>query len=256
MLSSQSQIKDRFSNAAQQYSQHAKVQLRAAEYLFDRLNNGDGKVRLLRNNLLDLGCGPHQNHSSLRKLARCYVGMDLSTDMLRQGAKEAQGVCADMDSLPLLDKSISFIFSNFAIQWSKDPQRLFQELYRVCEEQGKVLLSTVLDGSLKEINLAWQGVDNCSHVNSFKSLQEIEWFAKQAGFQLNWSTQRRLCDNYQTALDALKSVKNIGANNVLSSKRRQGLLSKSAYKRLIDSYPSGANGFDVTYEVGFMELVR
>ncbi|PAY02902.1 dethiobiotin synthase [Pseudoalteromonas sp. HM-SA03] len=245
-----------FSKAAQSYSQHANVQKQAADILFSRLtqqNSELGAVRMFPR-LLDLGCGPHENFHRLNAFTNHYVGADLSLAMLASAENTTNSVCCDMDKLAIQSNCIDLVFSNFAIQWSNSPQALFAQLYEVLKKEGRVLLSSVLDGSLNEIDSAWRAIDQCGHINSFYSLSALKSLALQAGFAVTWAEEALLIDSYDTPLKALRSVKNIGANDVKTTSRRQGLLGKSAYAQLLSNYPESENGFDVSYQVGFLEL--
>ena len=242
-----------FSKAASDYANCARVQKRAAEILLSRLHNSAAVLRAYPR-LVDLGCGPHQNHSALVPFCSQYVGLDLSLTMLQQGSQAS--VCCDMDQLPLQSQSVDLIFSNFAIQWSASSKGLLKQMHQALRTQGKVLISTVLSGSLNEIATAWQGVDQCHHVNQFLTLDELIADAKNAGFTINWQQQQTLVDSYPTALAAVRSVKNIGGNDVRGNNKRQGLLGKAGYTKLLASYPRSNSGFDVSYEVGFLELSK
>ncbi|BBN81566.1 biotin synthesis protein BioC [Pseudoalteromonas sp. A25] len=254
MSLSHSQVKqhtaERFSKAAKQYQQHAKVQQQAASRLFSLLKSD-------YNCLLDLGAGPLLHHEHLQKCASSVLHIDLSHGMLRQGPSNTWRVCADMDKLPLQSDSISGIFSNFAIQWSDAPAQLFKELARVSRPRAHVVLSSVLDGSLKEIAQAWKALDGQCHINQFLTLEQLEWFARDAGFTIKQSQQVCLKDSFASAKDALKSVKNIGANQLQNQNTKQsGLMGKRRYESLLASYPLEHQQAVVSYEVAIMELIK
>ncbi|NOU49075.1 methyltransferase domain-containing protein [Pseudoalteromonas sp. JBTF-M23] len=241
---------ERFSKAAKQYQQHARVQQQAASRLFALLKND-------YDCLLDLGAGPLLHHEYLANCASNVLSIDLSQGMLSQGPEDTWRVCADMDNLPLQSASISAIFSNFAIQWSESPAQLFKELARVCKPNAHVVLSSVLDGSLKEIAYAWQVLDDRCHINQFLTLQQLELFAKQAGFEIKRAQQVCLKDCFSSAKDAFKSVKSIGANQLQNqSTQYAGLMGKKRYERLLTGYPLEHNQAVVSYEVAIMELVK
>ncbi|CAH9058331.1 Malonyl-[acyl-carrier protein] O-methyltransferase [Pseudoalteromonas holothuriae] len=241
---------ERFSKAAKQYKTHARVQQQVASRLFLLLENG-------QDCLLDLGAGPLLHRGQLIKHAASVLHIDLSHGMLQQGQSDTWRVCADMDKLPLQSASVSCIFSNFAIQWSSAPAQLFKELARVCKPDAQVVISSVLDGSLKEISQAWRSLDNRCHVNSFLALHELEQFAKDAGFGINLSKQACLKDSFENPQQALKSVKNIGANQMQNQNNKQfGLMGKKRYEKLLSGYPLENNQALVSYEVAIMDLIK
>ncbi|CAM4007415.1 methyltransferase domain-containing protein [Pseudoalteromonas byunsanensis] len=240
----------RFSKAAKCYQHHARVQQQAALQLFAMLQSK-------HDCLLDLGAGPLLHHEQLKQHASQVLNMDLSHGMLQQGNGSAWRVCADMDSLPLQTNSISAVFSNFAIQWSSLPAQLFKELGRVCKPGAQLVMSSVLDGSLKEIALAWKNLDNRCHVNQFLTLEQLQQFASDAGFEIKTARQVCLKDCYETPKDAFKSVKHIGANQIHSNDgKRNGLMGKTRYGQLLSGYPLEDGQAVVSYEVAIMELIK
>ncbi|OHU88174.1 MULTISPECIES: methyltransferase domain-containing protein [Pseudoalteromonas] len=240
----------RFSKAAQCYQHHARVQQQAAKQLFTMLQSG-------HDCLLDLGAGPLLHHDSLARHASHVVNMDLSHGMLQQGHSDAWRICADMDRLPLQEKSISAVFSNFAIQWSSSPAQLFKELSRVCKPGAQLVMSSVLDGSLKEIAQAWQMLDSRCHVNQFLNLEQLQQFATSAGFEVKTAQQVCLKDRFATPKEAFKSVKHIGANQIQSRDGKpSGLMGKKRFGQLLSGYPLENEQAVVSYEVAIMELIK
>ncbi|WP_105168212.1 methyltransferase domain-containing protein [Pseudoalteromonas sp. T1lg23B] len=240
----------RFSKAAKCYQHHAHVQQQAAKLLFTMLQSGHDR-------LLDLGAGPLLHHQQLGQHASHVLNMDLSHGMLQQGDDSAWRVCADMDSLPLQANSMSSVFSNFAIQWSSLPAQLFKELHRVCKPEAQLVISSVLDGSLKEIAQAWRNIDSRCHVNHFLTLQQLQRFATDAGFVVKTARQVRLKDKFATPKEALKSVKHIGANQIQSQDSKQsGLMGRTRYGQLLSGYPLEGGLAVVSYEVAIMELIK
>ncbi|MDK2595066.1 methyltransferase domain-containing protein [Pseudoalteromonas obscura] len=242
-------IADKFSRASAQYIKHANVQQRSAEILFAGLNRR-------YNTMLDLGAGPMQHHGVLSQKCDTLVALDLSEGMLKQGPASAMKVCADMDALPLQAESVECVFSNFAMQWSSDLPTLFSRLNTVLKAGGSAHLSIVIDGSLREIAKAWQGVDGHCHVNQFTRFEDIQQIARQAGFSIRSMSKRCLVDIYNTPREALKSVKSIGANQLNNADTRRGLVGKESYQALLKAYPLVDGFAHVSYEVAFLELTK
>ncbi|RZQ54418.1 dethiobiotin synthase [Pseudoalteromonas phenolica] len=240
-----------FSKAAGQYKQHAHVQKLAAELLFSRLNKHSPVM-------LDLGAGPLLHQYKLKHHSDCLVAMDLSLGMLSETYSEenVSCVCADMDKLPFTESVFDAVFSNFAIQWSADPEGLFKSLYSVSKPGSQVLISTVLDGSLSEIAQAWKAVDDNQHINDFLNLTQLIKIAQSVGFKVVYSNQHCLQDHYDKPINAIKSVKNIGANHLTDCQKEQGLLGKSAYKNLLSGFPLQDGKAVISYQVGILELTK
>ncbi|KAF7771487.1 malonyl-CoA O-methyltransferase [Pseudoalteromonas citrea] len=238
-----------FSKASGQYGQHAKVQAKTAQLLFGMLRTGN-------KSLLDLGAGPLLHQHRLANYSEQIVNMDLSHAMLLQGEAGDHRICADMDSLPFQSQVFDVIFSNFAIQWSQNPAKLFVELARLCKPNGQVVLSSVLTGSLYEIDMAWHALDGRAHVNPFLALSTLQAYAIDAGFEIRTMTQECLVDEYPDAKAALKSIKQIGANQLQSGRAKKGLMGKAAYTKVLNNYPLTNRCAPVTYQVALMELIK
>ncbi|MBQ0832204.1 MAG: malonyl-ACP O-methyltransferase BioC [Marinobacter sp.] len=124
---------------------------------------------------LDLGCGTGWFTRRLAGLGGVgsVMGMDLSPGMVEQaGASEFPDVAwvvADAEAIPLPNESCDLIFSNLMIQWCADPSLVLRECRRVLRPGGRLMVSTLLDGTLKELDHAWQLADpGQSHINRFE----------------------------------------------------------------------------------------
>ncbi|MEQ5814455.1 malonyl-ACP O-methyltransferase BioC [Marinobacter sp. NFXS11] len=126
--------------------------------------------------LLDLGCGTGW---FTRKFAdfgqiESLSGVDLSPGMLEQARKNGpegiSWIVGDAEDLPLPDSSVDVIFSNLMIQWCDDPCTVLRECRRILRPGGDLMVSTLLDGTLRELKAAWQAADpGHQHVNRFET---------------------------------------------------------------------------------------
>ncbi|WP_449284919.1 malonyl-ACP O-methyltransferase BioC [Marinobacter sp. PE14] len=126
--------------------------------------------------VLDLGCGTGW---FTRKFAdfeqiESLSGLDLSPGMLEQARKKGPGkiswIVGDAEHLPLPDRSVDVIFSNLMIQWCDDPRAVLRECRRILRHGGYLMVSTLLDGTLRELQTAWQAADpGHQHVNRFET---------------------------------------------------------------------------------------
>jgi len=244
----------KFSQAAVNYQEHACVQSQSAKILLaDIPDNNSGLC-------LDLGAGPGVNTKVLSQKYEHVISLDLSLSMLKEinpsNNKSAYKVCADMDFLPFKANSFDSVFSNFATQWSQDLPLLLKNINRILKPDAKFYLTIVCDGTLKEIAQAWQGVDQQKHINDFVKPADLLKYIKQANFDLK--SYRLNChqDNYKDPLSAIKSIKEIGASNMVQTKENKGLMGKSRLKTLLNAYPKSINGFDVSYQVAYLTLEK
>ncbi|KPH94960.1 SAM-dependent methyltransferase [Pseudoalteromonas porphyrae] len=239
----------KFSRAVAGYAEHANVQKRSADDLFAKVKSHATGI------CLDLGAGPGVNTARLQALFGTTIAFDLSFDMLKH-SQARMAICADMDALPLLDKSVDCIFSNFAVQWSQNLPHLLKELYRVLKPGGVIYLSCVVDGSLAEIKTAFNKVDSQSHVNKFHTLVQLQQYISAAKLDISSLNQTCYQDSYESPMAALRSLKAIGATNQLSQQKRKGLMTKHRLQQVCAAFPLVNERAIVSYQVAIMELKK
>jgi malonyl-CoA O-methyltransferase len=182
--------------------------------------------------------------------------MDLSLNMLQSGNLNTPRVCADMDNLPLQANSVDVIYSNFAVQWSANISALLQSLYRVLKPRGQAYISCVVQGSLNEIETAFAALDSNNYINSFNSEQFINQSVQNAGFAINSAKKTVYVDEYTSPLNAIRSIKAIGATAQNHATMRQGLLTKTALQQVCNAYPLINNKACVSYHVVLLSLQK
>ncbi|TMO73103.1 SAM-dependent methyltransferase [Pseudoalteromonas sp. S3785] len=244
---------NKFSKAAEQYNSHANVQKQAASDLFKLINTQSHNQNKL---CVDLGAGPLVNTARLNNQYGQVIAIDLSLNMLKSSLLTTAKICADMDNLPLQANSIDAIFSNFAMQWSANFEKLMQALYKSLKPGGQAYISTVVVGSLNEIKTAFAALDNRSHINTFNTHAYINQSVQKAGFSINSSQKVIYTDCYSSPLKAIKSIKAIGATTQNHANSRQGLLTKSALQRVCKAYPLLNNQACVSYHVVLLSLKK
>lgn len=96
-------------------------------------------------NVLMLGCGTGEESLMLKEHgAQEIVGIDLSKESIRL-AKESypyyEFIVGDMHSLPFDNDTFDFVYSSLAIHYSKTPEIVYKEIYRILKTNGEVLFS-------------------------------------------------------------------------------------------------------------------
>jgi len=233
-------IKRAFGHAAEQYTQHARVQAEVAKRLLERL---DG-LKFEPETIVDLGCGPGVQARALSQRfgkAR-VVAMDWSLSMLeRAGAergwlrKRFERVAADANALPLAESSVDLLYSNLMLQWCDDLPAMLNGFRRVLRPGGMVLFSTFGPDTLTELRQAWRAVDQGSHVSPFADVQTIGDAMMRAGFgepvlDTDWITS-----TYTRPRALLDELKTIGATHA-GRDRSRGLTTPNKLNALFAAY--------------------
>ncbi len=239
-----------FSKAADQYREYACIQKLSAANLLSFVDDS------IRGVCLDVGAGPGVNFDALKQKFDLLISLDLSFDMLKHipDSNNNAKICADMDALPFRKNSVDAIFSNFATQWSQDLSQLMMQLYHTLKTGGKLYLTIVCDGTLREIEQAWQIVDKKPHINEFVELEQLRSQVLSAGFDIDSFKTQCHKQYFPTALDALKSIKAIGASSVKTGNNSKGLLGKGKLKQVLNAYPKQDEGYCVSYQVAYLVL--
>ncbi|HSG53547.1 MAG TPA: malonyl-ACP O-methyltransferase BioC [Rheinheimera sp.] len=241
------QVARRFGLASETYTAAARLQQQVALNALQHVP-ADNAGRLL-----DLGCGPGWIHPRLSQLCQQFIALDLSAGMLAKAAEQnlaAQYVLANADAIPLADNSLDKIFSSLMLQWCPKPVQVFSELRRLLKPGGKLVITTLVQGTLHELKQAFSCLDDAQHVNDFLLADDVIAAAKQVS-DINWQFECRSYPlYYQSVLCLARELKALGANQVLGQKRR-GLTGKAYWQALADAYEPKRSvlGLPATYQV-------
>ena len=202
-----------FGRAARSYDQSATLQHRIGEHLLHRIDCRPEQI-------MDLGCGTgyHSIQLQQRYPQAQVCGIDLSAGMLsyaqtKYSNKGICWLCADAESLPVQSRSQSLVFSNFALQWCDQLDRLSAEIYRVLEPKGQLLLAVPGPRTLIELRQAWADIDKAVHVNRFASLDSWQGALAKAGFSQIDIETTAVTEQHQSVRQLLLELKNVGAHN-------------------------------------------
>lgn len=237
-----------FGRAAQSYNQHADLQRQCGEQLMQQARSGQ------RLSVLDAGCGTGWFSQRWRSAGHQVTALDLSEKMLEQAAINQAAdhyQSGDIEALPFADASFDRCWSNLAIQWCSDLPLALRELWRVTRPGGQVLFSTLLAGSLAEVQQAWQFLGRAAPVNRFASLAMIEQAGAGMTLRLTPST---LTLAFPDVFSLLRSLKGIGATH-LHQGRDERVLSRAQLQQLEQVWPRDARGCLLSYQLvsGVME---
>lgn len=250
-------VAESFSRAAATYDQAAAFQRSVGHNLLARL-----AIQLEARDIVDLGAGTGYFTRALsQRFAVPVAGLDLAEGMLRFARQSVdpqqhllldypRWVVADAEALPLRPASQDLIFSSLALQWCPDLAQALAEALRVLRPGGCLAFNTLVDGTLYELQRAWQTVDGFVHVNRFMPTTRLQELLGTAGFA-SWR-----CDvephvlRYSQLGDLTRELKALGAHN-LNQGRPGGLTGRARLRALTEAYEAfrQPEGLPATYQV-------
>ncbi len=249
-----SNIQRSFARASVSYDEFANLQRKVGLNLLEMLAG-----QIPAGVILDLGCGTGFLTRELSRIVdhNKIIAMDLAFPML-EVAREKHGnqfFCADIERLPVRSEAIDWIFSNLALQWCVDLQKVFSQFRSVLKPGGQFFFSTFGPQTFQELKQSWAMVDDYSHVNHFYSVEQIQRFMGQAGL----TTCQIECINqqsyYSNVVTLMKEIKGIGAHN-MTQNRNRNITSKRQLHDLVAAYEKfRINGkicatFEIIYVAG------
>jgi malonyl-CoA O-methyltransferase len=251
------QIASAFGRAAKHYDKHAAFQREVGYQLLSEMPDA-----LAGAEILDLGGGTGFFTQILRQRGATVVYADLSEQMMslarqRCGDLGIDYCLCDAESLPFENNSFDFVFSNLALQWCDNLSQPLQEISRILKKGGQGYFSTLIEGSLIELEMAWRQVDSLSHVNQFLSLNDIKLVLTQARSATYRIKSKPIQLWYDSALSLMKDLKGIGATHI--DGRSQGMSGRRALLQVESAYQKVSNReglLPATYQVCFGVLYQ
>ncbi|MCU6378289.1 malonyl-ACP O-methyltransferase BioC [Morganella morganii] len=239
-----------FGRAAGHYDTVAHLQQKTGHHLRQLTTQALSAPLLSELHGLDAGCGTGFFSEQWKIDCRSVTAFDLSPEMLahaRQQQRATRYVQGDIEQLPFADNQFDFCFSNLAVQWCDSLAEALAGLVRVTRPGGVVAFSTLLSGSLDELNQAFARVDSNRHANGFLSREAVS-----AACQPYRHTLSDVC--YRLSFDSLPallhSLKGIGATHVHQG-RAAGLMTRNKLIQLANHYPAEDGAFPLSYLIQY-----
>ncbi|MFL1464760.1 malonyl-ACP O-methyltransferase BioC [Marinobacter sp. HN1S83] len=213
-----------FGGASETYESASRLQRHMGDVMLDRL--GQWRAGGDNPDILDLGCGTGWFTRKLLKACpgAHVTGVDLSPGMINHASLNSPApidwLVADAGSLPLPDNSVDIVFSNLMIQWCDHPQQVLAECRRLLRPGGMLVCSTLLDGTLEELEQAWAQADpGRRHVNRFEAASAINRYVDEAlpGGEVTTGT---VTLDYPSPLALTRELKSLGAGYKGQDRRR------------------------------------
>jgi malonyl-CoA O-methyltransferase len=242
-----------------------------ASRMFDRL----ALVKIAPRHVLDAGCGTGADIAQLQKSypAAQVLGLDAVPAMLA-AAGEVQAprsflsrllpakagidlVAGDFGQLPLGPNSLDLVWSNLALHWHPQPDRVFAEWRRVLRVDGLLMFSNFGPDTFAELRAAFAAMDETPHTLPFVDMHDFGDQLVEAGFTTPVMDMEKITVTYDTAEALLADVRAFGGNPLAT--RRRGLVGRAAWQRMLAALEAGRRSdgkLGLTFEVIYGHAFR
>jgi malonyl-CoA O-methyltransferase len=243
--------------------------------MFDRLE----LIKIAPQRVLDAGCGTGADLPLLQKSypAAQILGIDAAEAMLHaaQGPSARQSslnqliskllpsksgvdlLCGDFSELPLGPNSLDLVWSNLALHWHPQPDRVFAEWRRVLRVNSLLMFSTFGPDSLREVRHAFAEADLAPHVLPFVDMHDFGDQLVEAGFSTPVLDMETITVTYDTPQALLADVRALGGNPLTTLRR--SMMGKQAWQRMLDALERGRRSdgkLGLTFEVIYGHAFR
>lgn len=185
----------------------------------------------------------------LTRLLPAKIGASLGPD--------AGLLCGDFAQLPLKHASIDLLWSNLALHWHPQPDRVFAEWRRILRVDGLLMFSCFGPDTFKEIRSAFAAADEAPHTLSFVDMHDFGDMLVNAGFSTPVMDMETITVTYESVDRLMADVRAWGGNPLLT--QRRGLLGRHAWRRVVDLLEQSrrADGkIPLTFEVVYGHAFR
>jgi malonyl-CoA O-methyltransferase len=246
-----------------------------------RMHERLGLVKIAPRQVLDAGCGAGADLVQLQKSypAAQIVGLDAAPAMLAAASAPAASafnqllsrllpaksgvdlLCADFGALPFAANAIDLVWSNLALHWHPQPDRVFAEWRRVLRVDGLLMFSSFGPDTFKEVRAAFAALDEAPHALPFVDMHDFGDQLVESGFSTPVMDMELITVTYDSAAALLADVRALGGNPLAT--RRRGLIGRAAWQGVLAAFerqrrPDGKLGlsFEVIYGHAFRPAPR
>lgn len=244
-------IRQAFDQAASTYDAAADVQREVCDRLGTYLT--ESGINLAPAAILDAGCGTGYGVRWLaqRWLQARLVLIDFAPGMLATARARCVGaelICADIEALPVRERSFDLYWSSLAWQWN-NPWRCLAESKRVLKPGGALAVATLGANNFPELRQAFAEVDDYNHVLTIPAPEQLLEDCQADGWQVQAWRRQPVRRYYPDLRTLLRSVKEVGAREV--EQRRPTPFNRSAWQVITDRYEQLREpaGLPLTYDV-------
>jgi malonyl-CoA O-methyltransferase len=191
--------------------------------------------------ILDAGCGAGADLATLQDAypAAHVLGMDASPAMAAAAPAAAKSflgkllpskrgtdrLCGDFGQLPLGPNSVDLVWSNLALFWHPQPDRVFAEWRRVLRVDGLLMFSSFGPDTLKELRAA--GLETLPFVDMHDFGDQLV----EAGFSTPVMDMEKITVTYSDVKTLLADVRSLGGNPLAT--RAGGLMGRRRWQGIL-----------------------
>lgn len=166
-------------------------------------------------------------------------------------------ICANFAQLPLAANTVDLIWSNLALHWHPQPDRVFSEWRRLLNVDGLLMFSCFGPDTFRELRAAFSEAGGpVASTLPFVDMHDFGDQLVEAGFSTPVMDMERITVTYDSAAALLADVRALGGNPL--DTRRRGLIGRAAWQRMLDAVeaqrrPDGKLGlsFELIYGHAF-----
>ncbi|MBQ0763458.1 malonyl-ACP O-methyltransferase BioC [Marinobacter psychrophilus] len=266
MFATKQAVASDFGGASASYEGAARLQRKMGDAMLETIAQAVPQDATV----IDLGCGTGWYTRQLaQRFGAHTVGVDLAPGMLAFAKAQSKALSkapsnalrletiqwleADAERLPLAGQSVDLIYSNLMIQWCHNPQGVLRECQRVLRPGGQLWVSTLLLGTLQELQQAWTLADpHQQHVNGFISAADFAAITVEILPAAQWRSQMITLD-YPTPMALMNELRQLGAG-YKDIQRRKTATAPGRLKQMCQNYPQQPDGSIVaSYHAGWLE---
>ena len=209
-------------------------------------------VKTAPRRVLDAGCGAGADLALLQRdyPAAQIIGVDAAQAMLAAARAPAGALapvnrllarllpakagvdllCADFGNLPLGPNSVDLVWSNLALHWHPQPDRVFAEWRRVLRVEGLLMFSNFGPDTLRELRSAFAVLDESPHALPFVDMHDFGDQLVEAGFSTPVMDMEMITVTYDTPDALLADVRALGGNPLAT--RRRALVGRAGWAKV------------------------
>ncbi|HEX7644241.1 MAG TPA: methyltransferase domain-containing protein [Burkholderiaceae bacterium] len=219
-----------------------------------RMHDRLALVKIDPREILDAGCGAGADLASLQKRfpeARIF-GVDASPAMLQEAGSEQRSawralhgvlgqwlpsrlrgtrppalIAGDFASLPFAHGAFDLVWSNLALHWHPQPDRVFAEWRRVLRTEGLLMFCCFGPDTLKEVRAAFAGLDGAPHALPFVDMHDFGDMLVEAGFSTPVMDMETITLTYENTTRLWADVRALGGNPLAT--RRRSLIGRKGW---------------------------